>query len=51
MKVLCACMWKYIMCVYVKLYDTCVGGSKLERKVYHAFLIRLFVNHSYDNQQ
>ena len=36
---------------YKPLYDTCVGGSKLERKVYHAFLIRLFVNHSYDNQQ
>jgi hypothetical protein len=33
------------------LYDTCVGGSKLECEVYRAFLIRLCVNHSYDSVQ
>ena len=33
------------------LYDTCVGGSKLECEVYCAFLIRLRVNHSYDSVQ
>ena len=33
------------------LYDTCVGRSKLECKVYRTFLIRLCVNHSYDSVQ
>ena len=31
------------------LYDTCVGRSKVERTFYHALLIRLFVDHSYDS--
>ena len=34
----------------IALYDTCVGRSKVERTFYHALLIRLFVDHSYDRK-
>ena len=34
----------YEQTINIIIFDTCVGGSKLECEVYHAFLIRLCVN-------